>query len=401
MLIFATSMKTRVIGCLVALFSCLGIYAQGIPRLTDRSMVSVLTCGAGEELYSTFGHSAFRVQDPVLGIDVVYNYGTFNFNTPNFYLKFARGKLLYSLSRERFENFLYSYEMEERWVKEQVLDLDLDQRNALFQFLEHNNLPENRDYKYDFLFDNCATKIRDVLQKVFGDQLQFYDNHLRESYTFRQLIHQNLKTNSWSAFGIDLALGAVVDRKATPLQYTFLPNYVLQQLDHTELKGSPLVQRTRVVLDATPVNSEGFFMASPLFWILMLMLLAISITYIDFKNGTRSRWLDFFLFFLTGGAGIFLFFLWFLTDHTATAWNLNILWAFPVNLFFAFQTMRRNKLPHNFELYLLGLLILLGLVPVLWITGIQRFTPVILPILLLLALRYAYLLWAIKKNKLI
>ena len=224
---------------LILLFFLVTTYSQE-PFLSEKAVVSVLTCGPGTDLYSTFGHTSFRVQDSEKGIDWIYNYGTFDFNTPNFYSKFARGKLLYSLSKQRLENFLYTYELENRWVKEQLLNLSSEEKNELFSFLEINYLPENRKYKYDFLYDNCSTKIPTILKEILGNELQFETYQDSTSYTFRDLIQQNLIRNSWSSFGIDLALGAVIDKKATTLQYTFLPNYVLRQLDHTELHGKPI-----------------------------------------------------------------------------------------------------------------------------------------------------------------
>ena len=152
-------------------------------QLTDQAQISVLTCGTGDQLYSSFGHSAFRVQDPNHGIDIVYNYGTFDFDTPNFYLKFAGGKLLYSLSRQHFANFLYTYQLENRWVKEQLLDLKTDDKNKLFGFLEENYKPENRYYQYDFIYENCSTKIPEVLRGVLGNSLVFRDNHLSIALT--------------------------------------------------------------------------------------------------------------------------------------------------------------------------------------------------------------------------
>ena len=163
----------------VFLFALIQGFSQ-TPRLSEAAQISVLTCGAGQELYTAFGHSAFRVQDPIQEIDVVYNYGTFDFRAPNFYTNFARGRLIYTLSRQRFENFLYEYEYEKRWVKEQILDLDQQQKNALIVFLENNYLPENRDYRYDFLYDNCSTKLPDVLSQILGNQLNFQEDHQRK-----------------------------------------------------------------------------------------------------------------------------------------------------------------------------------------------------------------------------
>ena len=112
-----------------------------VPDLSPRAEFSLLTCGPGTDLYATFGHSAFRLRDPERGIDWVYNYGTFDFHTPNFYMKFARGKLPYALSRQSFDNFLYTYQLEHRWVHEQLLDLTPAESRPLLTFLERNNQP--------------------------------------------------------------------------------------------------------------------------------------------------------------------------------------------------------------------------------------------------------------------
>ncbi|MCG2461932.1 DUF4105 domain-containing protein [Flavobacteriaceae bacterium F89] len=366
-------------------------YSQ-IPELSARSQISVLTCGAGEDLYTTFGHSAFRVHDPSLGIDVVYNYGTFDFNPPMFYVDFARGNMIYSLSRAHFDDFLFEYEMQNRWVKEQILDLTPKESNELFQFLETNYLPENRDYKYDFLFDNCATRILAVLKKVYGEGLEFQDDYLDNQYTFRELIHQNLVANSWSSLGIDLALGSVIDKKATPYQHAFLPNYVFKQLNNSFLDNYPLVQKEVVLLDSKPMNTGSNFLWTPLFWILLLFVFVMLRTVLDFKNSVRSRRMDFFLFLITGLVGLLIFFLWFFTNHSTTANNFNILWAFPFNLVAAIYIFRKNILPLWMNYYLWGLLGLLGLTSVLWIFKIQIFSPLIIPLLIVLAVRYVYLL---------
>ncbi|MGB5822351.1 MAG: DUF4105 domain-containing protein [Saonia sp.] len=361
------------------------------PQLSPKAQISVITCGAGEELYSTFGHSAFRVQDASLGVDIVYNYGTFDFNTPNFYLKFARGKLLYTLSRQQMDRFLYEYELENRWVKEQLLDLTNREKNELFQFLENNYLPENRDYKYDFFYDNCSTKMGDALEKVFENKLAFDTDYLEKLYTFRELIHQNLAINSWPAFGIDVALGSVIDKKATPKEHMFLPNYVLGQLNNTDLDQKPLVQRERTILDKKPKTPSSYILAGPLFWFILLMLFVLVITYIDFKNKTRSRWLDFLLFFSTGTIGLLICFLWFFTDHSATAGNFNILWAFPLNIVLAFYLVREGIMPKWTPRYFPALLGLIVLAFVFWILKIQAYSPLLIPIWIALVARYLLL----------
>ena len=367
--------------------------------LSESAQISVLTCGPGQELYTAFGHSAFRVQDPLKDIDVVYNYGTFDFQAPNFYTNFARGKLIYTLSRQRFENFLFDYELEKRWVKEQILDLDQDQKNEMIVFLENNYRPENRDYRYDFLFDNCSTKMPDILGQILGNQIQFREDHLEQRYSFRELIRQNLRTNSWSSFGIDLALGADIDKVATPYQHMFLPIYVMDQLENTQLNGKPLIKRTRSVLDIHIPQQAPLFTTTPLFWLLLLLAFTLTITYIDIRNKTRSRRLDFFLFFTSGIAGCLLFFLWFFTDHTATVNNLNLLWAFPLNLVAAFYVLSRTDPPliiRNYALLVSSLLVLLCL---LWILGIQQLSPLVLIPMLTLFTRYIWLVLYLKKPK--
>lgn len=364
--------------------------------LSDSSIISVITCGTGDELYSAFGHSAFRVQDPTRGIDVVYNYGTFDFDTPNFYLKFARGKLLYSLSRQRFENFLYTYQLENRWVKEQILDLDAAEKNSVFRFLENNYKPENRDYKYDFLFENCSTKIPEVLKIVLGETLVFRDDHLKEERSFRQLIQSYLHWNSWASLGIDLALGAVIDRKAEPEEYMFLPDYVLFQINNSSYNENELLNRQRTILDLNNGRTITYFTTSPLFWLLVLMVFTLTITVIDYKNETRSRWLDFVLFFISGFAGLVMVFLWFFTDHTATASNYNVLWAFPLNAFVAFLVMRKGELKDWIPKYMWTLLVLLGIALLFWLSGIQEFPPLAWIIFLILGLRYLFLIYYFK-----
>ncbi|MBT8311532.1 MAG: DUF4105 domain-containing protein [Flavobacteriaceae bacterium] len=381
------------------LFVFLLTLAQGYSQtlvFSDAAQISALTYGGGQELYTAFGHSAFRVQDPVQGIDVVYNYGTFDFQAPNFYTNFARGKLIYTLSRQRFENFLYEYEYEKRWVKEQILDLDQQQKNALIVFLENNYLPENRDYRYDFLYDNCSTKLPDILSQILGDQLKFQEDHLETRYTFRELIRQNLNTNSWSSLGIDLALGSDIDKEATAYQHMFLPAYVMSQLDNTLLNGKPLVKRTRTVLNNQNKTRSSLFTIAPLFWLLLLLAFTLTITYIDFRNKTRSRWLDFSLFLLSGIAGVLLFFLWFFTDHNATVNNFNILWLFPLNLVAAFFLVRKTDPPAFIRPYLIGLCILIAITGIIWLLGIQIFSPLIgVPILALLV-RYIWLILYLK-----
>jgi len=201
-----------------------------------------------------------------------------------------------------------------------------------------------------------------------------------------------MDVNTWSMFGIDLAFGSPVDRKATVLEHIFLPYYAMEQLRNTTLDGAPLVKRERTILDYSEHTQRGFFPLSPLFWFILLMAFTGIITYFDYKHKARSRWLDFSLLFITGFAGTFLFLLWVAADHTSTPYNYNILWAFPINIIVAFALVVQDKVPQWVSKYLWYALVLIGIVLLLWIIKVQIFSPVLIPLLLTLTIRYVYII---------
>ena len=383
---------------LMLLFASFWGQSQNV-ELSPLSKISLLTVGTGEDLAAKFGHSAIRLQDPTLGIDEVYGYGTYDFEDPNFYLNFTRGKLSYTISRIPFKYFDYSYQQEKRWIREQVLDLDVQQRTKIVAFLENNLLPENKKYKYDFLFDNCATRIPMVFEKTLGSTFNFDYSYLEDQLTFRELIRLKLNPNSWSNFGIDLALGSVIDREATPYEHLFLPIYVYEQMKHTTLDGKPIVKKESVLLDIPEQEDRALIFLTPLFWLSILLILVCYITYTDYKNFRRNKWLDFFLFLVTGLAGVLIVFLWFGTDHLATKGNFNSLWAFAPNIFIAFLMVKRN-VPEWIITYIIFLTILLGITCVLWMFKIQVFSILLVIVLLALAVRYLYLIYYFKSKHL-
>ncbi len=368
-------------------------YFQTI-QLSPQAEVSVITCGPGhDELYATFGHSAFRVLDIPNKIDRVYNYGTFNFETPNFYTKFAQGKLLYELRAYNFGNFLRSYHDENRWVKGQVLDLDPNQVQQVFDFLENNAKPENRSYKYDFFYDNCSTKLYDVLETVLGDKIIFQNNFDQHDYTHRDLIQLYLGEHPWGDFGIDLALGSVIDDKASAKEYLFLPDFVFEAFTKVQIKKDgiekPIVKRTEeILLDNNVVTEKISF--TPFVFFSLIAIVIMVLTYIDYKKWQRNKYVDFVLFLTTGLAGILIFLLWFATDHSATANNFNILWAFFPNGIIAF-ILWKNNAKIWLRNYMLILLILLDILVLFWIFKVQIFSIALIPILVGLYVRYIYL----------
>ena len=372
-------------------------------NLSDKATVSVVTCGPGSELYSTFGHSAFRVFDPVNKLDKIYNYGTFNFNAPNFYLNFAKGKLTYQLSTSRFGLFLQIYNYENRWVKTQELNLDLAQVQATYNFLENNAKPSNKDYQYDFFYNNCSTKIEEVIKGILKDNVAFKNNHITSHKTHRDLIADYTKNQEWGKFGIDLALGSVIDKEAKKDAYKFLPDYIFYAFENATITTKngvkPLVKETKTVLKpkSNEVLKPFSFINTPLFVITCISLIILFFSYKNFKNKSRSKWLDFLLFFITGTIGIAILLLWFATDHTATYKNLNFLWAFAPNFLVAFYLLK-SKLPkwmYYYNISLIGLIILMLLV---WIFQIQVFNFALLPLIIALAIRYLFLIHFMNKK---
>lgn len=375
---------------LCALFYALSISAQ---ELSESAEISVLTVGPGNTLNDAFGHSGFRVKDDAKGYDLVFNYGVYDFEAPNFILKFAQGKLNYLIGLNRFDDFYSAYTEQNRSIKEQTLNLTSAEKQKLFDYLIENYKPKNRRYLYDFLFDNCATKIKDVTNIASKSPIDFNIPENYKEATFRSLIHENLNRNSWGSLGIDVALGSVIDRYATPEQHMFLPKNIYAFFENatTENGKTPLIKGSKVLYEASPKDTTSTFLLSPLFVFGVIALLIIFITYKDYKKQKRTKVLDIILFTVTGLAGIMILLLWFATDHQTTQNNYNLLWANPLNLIILFQLFK-NKMSNWFNKYLKFLLILLCLLIFHWITRVQVFAIGLIPLLIALFIRYIYLI---------
>ena len=364
--------------------------------------VSLLTCDPGEEIYSSFGHSAIRVLDQETGRDRVYNYGTFDFGAPNFVLNFAGGRLDYFLSVSTFDRFIAEYNYFQRSVREQELDLNQEQKFALIAFLETNYLPENRNYRYDFFFDNCATRIRDVMEQILGDQLVWHDEEQEAvDKSFRQLIDEKVFYMPWSDLGIDLALGSRLDRDATPREEQFLPEYMEEAFARAMIEGDgptrPLVKNERVILDFQPPNeSLGVINPYLLFWILAIVFTAI--TFIGFRKKKLYIGFDLVFFGILGIIGLVMTALWLGSDIPSTKWNWNILWAFPGHLILIPGLLSKTLKPW-LRPYLLFALILADAAVVFWILGWQSFHPSLIPLLLVIILRTNYLYYNVARYK--
>jgi len=361
-------------------------------QLSPKAEVSVLTFAPGTNLNDAFGHNAFRIKDRTQGVDMVYGYGGYDFDAPNFYLKFAQGKLNYLISKKKFSDIFQLYRYYDRTIDEQTLNFNQDQKQKLYNYLENNYKPENRRYLYDFFYDNCATKIRDVANISANQAISFSEIKGEEKKTFRTLIHEQVGINTWGSFGIDIALGSVIDKQATDKQYMFLPKYIFKSFKDAQIDSKPLVKGTNTIYKSR--HNKGYTTNSifnPIIILLLLSTLIIYITYRDFKSKKRTKWLDVILFSITGIIGVLLLLLWFGTDHTATGYNYNLLWAFPINLFVIGQVFK-DRVKNWFRGYLKFLVIMLALMTMHWVIGIQVFAIALLSFLIALILRYIYLL---------
>jgi len=361
-------------------------------KLSDNAEISVITIGSGTSLNDAFGHNGFRIKDQDLDIDIVFGYGGFDFDAPNFYLNFARGKLNYKITANYYEDFLASYISQNRTVKEQILNLFQAEKQKIFDYLVNNNKPENKYYLYDFFYDNCATKIRDVLPIILNEDINFNEPKGYTQKTFRRLIHDHVDRNSWGGFGIDIALGSVIDKKATAKEHMYLPYYIFEFFESATLKDSKkLVKQSTILYEKSNSSKTSSFITSPLFVFGIIGFLILTITFFDYKNNKRSNWLDTIIFGFTGLVGILILLLWFATDHSATAQNYNLLWAFALNIFMIPQLFKK-AVKNWFVKYLKFLVIMLCLLTLHWIIGVQVFAIGLIPILIAFLIRYLYLI---------
>jgi Domain of unknown function (DUF4105) len=354
--------------------------------LSPHAEISVITCGPYQgELYSAFGHSAIRVYDPVKGFDVAFNYGVFDFNQPNFYLNFTRGYLYYKLGVYSYPDFRDLYISYNRYVHEQVLQLDSLQKQTVFGFLENNALPQNQTYRYDYFYNNCASKVRDVFAEVFKEEVKFDGSFIKTNYTIRDLTEIYLKQQPWGDLGIDICLGLPMDKKASAYDYMFLPDYIESSFDHATLNGSTIVKQKVIVYESTP-EKNPFHWYHP--WIVfgLLFLLASFISYRDWQRKKLSKWFDVTLFGLTGLLGLLLLLLWIATDHKAAASNFNLLWAFPLHLVAAIGLLKKNPgkwLSSYFTFTSVLAALLIGF----WALLPQQMNPFLLPVVFIILMR--------------
>ncbi|MBS1730138.1 MAG: DUF4105 domain-containing protein [Bacteroidetes bacterium] len=347
--------------------------------------ISILTVEPGQELYSIFGHSAIRIQDSVSHSDLVYGWGTFDFNEPHFYLKFLKGNLNYFVSVDPFNDFMAEYKVDQRSVWEQVLILNCMQKEAILKAIAINMLPQNRFYQYDFLKDNCTTRIRDIIfANVQNTELE--GTITLPGVSYRDMIHEYLDEGAkpWSKLGIDILLGSPTDKEPGNQSAMFLPDYLMQALDVTQVNGQPITESEEMIFQAAPCDCLTW-MYAPLMTTSVICVIFLIISLIPIRWAiTMTKLMDSFLFYITGLIGIIIFFMWLFTEHTATANNFNIVWALPTNFIFAFFIWRHHKWSRP---YFLIVSILYAILLATWFFLPQELNIALIPVILYMMFR--------------
>lgn len=292
----------------------------------------LLTCAPGIETYSIYGHSAIRIVIPGKHLDTVYNWGVFDFDTPNFVWKFAKGRLDYMVIAEPLNGFLQEYFFEKRSVYSQKINIDPNETHKLIGLINENLKPENVKYRYDFFYDDCTTRIRDLLEKSIGEKLKYPPPESGKIPTFRDMIGKYQNPYPWLKFGVDLLIGSTADKKAVFRDRMFLPIDMKDELSKSVIYRSdkmiPLLQNPEVLLEFnSPVTRQKFFTAPPFIFTLVVILTLILAAVI--KSRKIIRLIDIIIYSFFSVLSLLMIFFNFFTDHQQMKWNLNIIWLNP------------------------------------------------------------------------
>ena len=385
-------MLRKILLILLSVF-LLEIHAQENIEEIPQYEISILTIGPGSSLSDAFGHSGIRVIDRVNDYDIVFNYGVYDFNDPGFYGNFVKGRPIYSLGLNSFENFYRNYVNQSRQIIEQKLNLSEYQKKVLVNKLITNSKEENKDYKYNYFENNCSTKIGDIFNVLLEEEIRNEGLNLDNinSNSYRKLVYQHVVPNSWGALGIDICLGSVIDKNITDQDELFLPynlKLYFDKLGNSNIRNGDLVETSILFGEYIEYKETSF---SPLYVLLILSLIIIIVTFLDYLRITRNVVLDIIILLITGLIGLLLVYLWFFSNHIASAWNYNLLWAIPFNLILLFQLLKKNQNRWILSYLKINVLMLL-LMCLHWIIGIQVFNICLISLILALIVRYLYLI---------
>lgn len=343
--------------------------------------ISLLTCGVDDkEVWELFGHTGVRVIDSNRHTDLVYNYGTFEFSD-DYEVKFLRGKLLYNISVSTFAEFMPEYIEAGRSVEEQELILDGEQKMQIQEYLENNLLPANRYYKYDYFFDNCATRVRDIFPKTLGHGFKYKNVLPYPKISIRDIMNQYFYGKHWERMGVNILLGSRIDKPMTNDEIMFLPDFLRDGLAGATLNNIPVSTKPVSILKWSPSNSAPPLPLNPPF-LLNCVLLLLTIASISVK---QLKWLgrvmNIFLMLVTGILGCLILVMWFGTNHQACANNFNLLWLLPTNVLVVFTKAKGKGRYALLAMVLIFVTLLLHIVKIQQVT-LFELSPLLVSLLL-------------------
>ncbi len=367
-------------------------------QFSDSAVISLLTCSPGQEIYAKFGHSGIRINDPVTKNDLVFNYGIFSFNTENFYYKFIKGETDYYLGVHPTDMFLFEYDERNSMVWEQILNLTPLEKRKIIDALIDNYRPENRIYRYNYVFDNCATRPRDkILNNVTGYvQLQ----NTTESKTFRQWVGGYVGHDTWLKFGIDMVFGMAADKTTQQYESLFLPEVLMNEFERAKIitknneNNRNLVKETRIIVNSDVTESQSSMLITKPFVVFSaLLLLGILLSLYEQRTKKYYTILDSILLLGTGLAGIIVFYLMFISLHPLVKNNLNILWLNPFNIVAAVLIWIKPLRVYMFVYQIFNItLLVLSLIAL--ALSMQDFNAAVFPLIVLIFIRYS--LWVVR-----
>ncbi|TXI62911.1 MAG: DUF4105 domain-containing protein [Flavobacterium sp.] len=317
-------MTKKLLFALLNLISFCG-FSQNI-SLSEKAKVSILTCGLGPESYAMYGHTGIRIQDSIHGIDVVYNYGAFDFSTPNFIGRFIKGDLQYFVTNGSFIDFYYNYQAENREIIEQELQLNPTQINLLFQQLNHSVYSEERYYTYKFIDRNCTTMVVDKINGILGKE---YIKSDTKNQSYREILYPYM-TDFYMKLGIQLIFGTKVDEPATRL---FLPYEFKEAISTAKINGKKIENSNSKILQVTKVET-------PFNWLNSIYSLLTALFILVFLN---KKWIKISYFIFAGILGLFFSLVGLYSLHEEILWNYNILLFNPLLLVFAWYLKKGIK----------------------------------------------------------
>ena len=372
------------------LLSVLKLNAQQI-SIGDSAVVSLITCSPGEEVYSKFGHTAIRINDSTNGVDLIFNYGIFSFETDNFYYKFIKGETDYQLGIYDTKYFIPEYKQRNSMVWEQILNLTLQEKKELIRLLLKNYEPQNRTYRYNFIFDNCASRPRDKILSSIHGYVRY--RPATDAKTFRQWVGMYVGTDTWLKFGIDIVFGMDADREANINESMFLPDNLMYEFQTAQIHSPgnqirELVSEKKILVDKsnTTVRPDPVIY-KPVTIFIILLVIGIILTVWDIKEKKRhSKFFDTILLFITGIGGVIAFYLMFFSLHPLVRSNLNLLWLNPLNLVVALFIWIKPLRVALFYYQIVNILLLLAALFAFAIS-VQSFNVASFPLIVLLLMR--------------